>query len=74
MKYIFSIIAILTQLTSWSQSTEDLIGTWWITKIVNNSSSSVAGCIDAAKEYKLTFNSDNTYSFDAGVGSITSGS
>jgi len=30
--------------------------------------------MDTAKDFKLTFNSDNTYSFDAGPGYITSGS
>lgn len=73
MKYLGLLIAILIQVTCLGQSKNDLIGTWQIVKIIDNSSSSLPGCNEAAKEYKLTFNSDNTYSFDAGPGYVTSG-
>lgn len=74
MKYILILIAMFTHLTSCSQSKVDLIGTWQIAKIVNNSSSNIAGCMEAATEYKLTFYADNTYSFDAGPGYMITGS
>ncbi len=74
MKYLGLLIALLIQLTCLAQDKTDLIGTWQIEKITNNTNSSVPGCIEAAVKYKLTFNSDNTYSFDSGPGYITSGS
>lgn len=73
MKYLGLLIAILLQVSCLGQIKSDLIGTWKVEKIVDQSSSSMSGCNEAAQEYKLTFNKDNTYSFDAGPGYITSG-
>ena len=72
MKHIYILIILFIGLSCSGQKSS-LIGTWQIKKIINNTNSSVGDCLEAAKEYKLTFNSDNTYSFDAGPGYITSG-
>lgn len=72
MKYVGLCIAVLYQLTCFGQSATDLIGTWQIEKVVNSTSSSINSC-EGVTEYKLTFKSDNSYSFDAGPGYITSG-
>jgi hypothetical protein len=72
MKYLGILIISFIQLTCIGQSTSSrLIGTWKIEKVVNNSSSSV-NC-EGVTGFKLTFNSDSTYTFDAGSGYITAG-
>jgi|GEM_PF-2970494 len=69
----FLLISILfISLNGFSQTKTELIGTWQIIKIKNNTPSNISNC-EGVTEYKLTFNSDNTYEFDAGPDYITTG-